>query len=301
MNMNIAPDAPDHEYDEVPENSYAEVPPEVPPDKSLARIVSGSKAVQQAPCANNQQLDPTYQSDAVISADVMGQVFEKTCPWDSKYRQGSQIGQGAFGKVFEAWLREDEDDLHKVAVKHVQTQSQEHFDRHMQEARLMLQFRHPYLTGCYEVYTYSDGSTHNVFVVMDCMSYGSLDVILAEMLENRAFFSEQSARYILYCCTQALTFLHAKNIIHRDVKSANILVSNEGRAKLGDFGLSGRLDEGAGTSAVGTPRYMAPEIARKFVAFNSEAYTKEVDVFSLGVVGIELACCQLPHRVGTPT
>lgn len=49
----------------------------------------------------------------------------------------------AFGKVFEAWLREDEDDLHKVAVKHVQTQSQEHFDRHMQEARLMLQFRHP--------------------------------------------------------------------------------------------------------------------------------------------------------------
>lgn len=44
---------------------------------------------------------------------------------------------------------------------------------------------------------------------------------------------------------------------------------------------------------------MAPEIARKFVEYNSEAYTKEVDVFSLGVVGIELACGELPHRERT--
>ncbi|KAH7711643.1 protein kinase domain protein [Aphelenchoides avenae] len=295
METKIAADTLDHEYDEVAESSCEEVPP----DASLARIVSGSKAVQQAPCANNQQLDATHPSGAVFSADVKNRIFENIRPWDLKYRKGSQIGQGAFGKVFEAWLREDEDDLYKVAVKHVETRAED-FDRHMQEARLMLRFRHPYLLGCYEVYTCSDGCIYNVFVVMDCMSYGSLDVILAEMLENRAFFSEQSARYILYCCTQALAFLHAKSIIHRDVKSANILVSNEGRAKLGDFGLSGNLDEGAGTSIVGTPRYMAPEIARKFVANNSEAYTKEVDVFSLGVVGIELPCGQLPHRVGTP-
>ncbi|KAH7714885.1 WH1 domain containing protein [Aphelenchoides avenae] len=163
-----------------------------------------------------QYLDKRYETEqkhhvAALQHESRGDIQPANLI-SADVRQAHVIRDGepeAFGKVFEAWLREDEGRLHKVAIKHVETRSKEAFDRHMQEARLMLQFRHPYLLGCYEVYTYNNGCTYNVFVVMDCMSYGSLDVILTEMQGNHAFFSERSARYILFCCTQALAFLHS--------------------------------------------------------------------------------------------
>ncbi|XP_063278532.1 serine/threonine-protein kinase PAK 1-like isoform X2 [Prinia subflava] len=92
-------------------------------------------------------------------------------------------------------------------------------------------------------------------------------------------------------CLQGLAFLHANQVIHRDIKSANILLSRDGAVKLADFGLCTWLtpEHSKRKSVVGTPRWMAPEVVR------GEPYGPKVDIWSLGIVGIHMAKRETPY------
>lgn len=103
---------------------------------------------------------------------------------------------------------------------------------------------------------------------------------------------ESEVAAILHFVVRGLQYLHSKDIIHRDIKAGNVLLDNKGVAKLADFGVSSRLQESNGKTASnkGTPLWMAPEVLDGGIRYDLSA-----DVWSLGIMAIELAEGKPPH------
>ncbi|NXQ64633.1 PAK3 kinase, partial [Anthoscopus minutus] len=90
---------------------------------------------------------------------------------------------------------------------------------------------------------------------------------------------------------QGLDFLHSNLVIHRDVKSCNILLRSDGSVKLADFGLSAQLipEQNQRCSVTGTSAWMAPEVV------TGQPYGPKVDIWSFGIVGIEMVEREVPY------
>jgi serine/threonine protein kinase len=121
---------------------------------------------------------------------------------------------------------------------------------------------------------------HFGYLIVELMRGSLLELII----DKHHCLTEEFIAYILSEVLLALHLIHSSLRIHRDVKSANILVSIDGQIKLADFGFATQLTQEATTksSVVGTPNWMAPELVAR------EPYNEKVDIWSLGVVAIEL-------------
>lgn len=119
------------------------------------------------------------------------------------------------------------------------------------------------------------------YLIVELMRGSLLELII----DKHHALTEEFIAYILYEVLQALHLIHSNFRIHRDVKSANILLSLDGKLKLADFGFATQLTQEASSksSVVGTPNWMAPELVAH------QGYNEKVDIWSLGVVAIELA------------
>ncbi len=113
------------------------------------------------------------------------------------------------------------------------------------------------------------------------------------MVEDmKATYSEEFCKYVLYKVVRALKHLHSQNIMHRDVKSDNVLFSSEGKVKLADFGFACKLTKQLNhKSKAGTLCWMAPEMIK-----GDQRYDAKVDVWSLGIFAIELAESVPPYH-----
>lgn len=153
----------------------------------------------------------------------------------------------------------------------------------MNEVKILSRLRHPNLVTLY-------GSTHpsspHLLLVYEFMPNGTLADHLHDPLRSKSL--PLSLRLSMAIDTAAaLTYLHSIEIIHRDVKSNNILIDNNFKVKVADFGLSRLFPAGAthiSTVPQGTPGYLDPEYHRFF------QLTDRSDVYSFGVVLMELIC-----------
>ncbi|XP_059334373.1 serine/threonine-protein kinase PAK 3-like [Ammospiza nelsoni] len=108
---------------------------------------------------------------------------------------------------------------------------------------------------------------------------------------SQTCLSEDEMAAISRECLQGLDFLHSNDVIHRDVKSDNILLRTDGSVKLADFGLATQLtpEQSRRCSVTGTPWWMAPEVV------TGQPYGPKVDIWSFGIVGIEMIEQEPPY------
>jgi hypothetical protein len=211
-----------------------------------------------------------------IAPDLSG------CALDGRYELHAVIGEGAFGRVYSGRDRRLE---RAVAIKMIKpwwAEDPEWVESFEREARLLARVSDPGIVQIFDVGKAAEG----LYYVSELVEGESLAVRL-----RRGALAPWDAAAVAEQLCRALGHAHAQSVVHRDVKPANILMSSEGRVKVGDFGVA-RLAEGSsdGASAtiVGTPRYMAPEQAR------GRAITPATDVYSVGIVLYEMLAGRPP-------
>lgn len=192
----------------------------------------------------------------------------------SRYQIIERIGSGDFAQVFRA---RDQELGRDVAIKEIHAQylqSPKQLERYWRESQLLASLQHPHIITIYDVVR-SRG-----WLVLELMR-GNL-----QQSAETGPIDVDFLREILIGSLQALDFLHGNGIIHGDIKPSNLLLDNQGRVKLGDFGLARRATDEGGSLLKGTTKYMAPElISAQFGQVGPAG-----DLYSLGFTAYELLC-----------
>lgn len=192
-----------------------------------------------------------------------------------RYRLVSKVGAGAMGVV---WQAHDERLHRTVAVKQLllysgmsEIEADEANRRAMREGRIAARLHHPHAITVYDVAEHEGKPC----LIMEYLHSESLDTVLA----IRGPLPPEEVARIGSQIASALTAAHEAGIVHRDIKPGNVLIGEDGTAKITDFGISRAIGDGTLTATgimAGTPAYLAPEIAQGHgVGFPA-------DVFSLG-------------------
>jgi len=192
---------------------------------------------------------------------------------EKQYAVGKTIGAGASGTVYLAMdLRLNE----QVAIKKMVVEKQAKKDILVNELMIQSMCNHP------NIVNYRNGYLVKgvLWVVMDYVHGGSL----AEVIAVFQSLPEEVIAYVMKCVTLGLEHLHSKEIVHRDIKSDNVLVSGTGQVKIADFGFGAQLhnDLEKRKSVVGTVYWMAPEVVM------AQEYNMKVDIWSLGIMTLEM-------------
>lgn len=193
-----------------------------------------------------------------------------TLPWD-KYQKTDVLGWGGFGVVHRATHKETKE---VVAIKDIDMKRQSKKEYLLMEILVMKDLHHDNLIKFKEAYLIDN----HLFAVMEFMAGGDLsDVVLERDL------GENIIATVTKQVLQGIHYLHSKGIVHRDIKSDNILLGGDGSIKISDFGFCANLQgDEKRRSRVGTPLWMAPEVV------NRKPYGKKVDVWSLGILCLEM-------------
>ncbi|MEJ2617844.1 MAG: protein kinase, partial [Ignavibacteriaceae bacterium] len=185
------------------------------------------------------------------------------------------------------YLAEDMKLKRKVAIKflthHVSTNKQEK-KRFEIEAQAAASLNHPNITTIYAI----EEADEEVFIVMEYIE----GVELKDKIKSESKLTEETINTAVQIA-EGLDAAHKKGIIHRDIKSQNIMVTNDGKAKIMDFGLAklkGGLQITKIGSTVGTVAYMSPEQAR------GEKVDQRTDIWSFGIVLYEMLTGELPFK-----
>ncbi|CAL8151063.1 unnamed protein product [Prunus armeniaca] len=202
----------------------------------------------------------------------------------SNFEEGEKLGEGGFGGVYRGFIKE----LNSyVAVKRISSGSKQGLKEYAAEVRIISRLRHRNLVQligwCHE--------KQELMLVYDFMPNGSLD---SHLFKEKGLLTWQLRYSIAQGLASGLFYLHEEweqCVLHRDIKSSNVMLDSNFNAKLGDFGLARLVDHGKQsqtTIVAGTRGYMALEYVTTGKA------SKESDIYSFGVVALEIACGRKP-------
>ncbi|MCY4075469.1 MAG: serine/threonine-protein kinase [Acidobacteria bacterium] len=200
-----------------------------------------------------------------------------------KYKILAPLGSGGFGAVYlarDTWIDKD------VAIK-VPHRQNLNFGELLQEPRLLAALDHPNIVSI----TTAEKQDNIFFIVMEYVAGHTLEEVITT---SAGLDAERTVHYAMQI-GRAIEHAHAQGVIHRDLRPANMLVSDAGVLKVADFGTSRFLEIAAhGTTVIGSPPYMAPEQFEGKAVFAS-------DIYSLGITMYQMLTAALPYESPAPT
>ncbi|XP_004292023.1 PREDICTED: L-type lectin-domain containing receptor kinase IX.1-like [Fragaria vesca subsp. vesca] len=232
--------------------------------------------------------------DISVLNDMIPEEFEKgTVPTKFKYNElalatsnfvhGEKLGEGGFGGVYKGFIK----DMNSyVAVKKISSGSKQGLKEYAAEVNIISRLRHRNLVQLI-------GWCHDkkLLLVYEFMPNGSLD---SHLFNEKSLLTWEVRYKIAHGLASGLLYLHQgweQCVLHRDIKSSNVMLDSNFNTKLGDFGLARLVDHGKmsqTTIVAGTRGYMALEYVTTGKA------SKQSDVYSFGVVALEIACGRKP-------
>ncbi|KAG1011702.1 hypothetical protein G6F27_003511 [Rhizopus arrhizus] len=219
---------------------------------------------------NKQEPDLTEADPNSLDA-----IVDSTTDPTTLYTDFILIAEGESGPMYAA---KHVNSQRVVAIKKISYEAKEKVSKIKNELLSMKMSRHPNIVEFVACYT----TEEEIWVVMECMDVSLADII---SIDDRTRLKEAHIGRVVRDILRALTRLHRLNRIHRDIRSDNILLNLRGEVKLADFGYCAQLTstQPQRNSIVGTPYWMAPEVIK------GQNYDQKVDIWSLGVVLLEMA------------
>ncbi len=208
---------------------------------------------------------------------------------NDRYRLETRIGVGGMSTVY---LALDETLQRRVAIKLMNrevTSDSQQLERFRREARAVAQLSHPHIVGVIDAGDDSDPTHPRPYIVFE---YVEGETLKDRIRRQGRLEIPEAVAYAIEIA-RALGAAHARHIIHRDVKPQNVLIDEEGSAKVTDFGIARTLEEEGLTAdgrVLGTTDYVSPEQAL------GQPVTGQSDLYSLGIVLYEMLTGEVPFK-----
>ncbi|KAM6539746.1 Protein kinase [Fusarium falciforme] len=259
-------------------------------------VKAAEAALTAKPSPSERKQD--VRMSTMSESEVMAKLKEAVSKDDPNisYSKQKKIGQGASGSVYVAKIKETAVGIARdmlraqgpraqVAIKQMDLAHQPRKELIVNEIMVMKDSRHRNIVNFLDAFLRNNNS--ELWVVMEYMEGGAL----TDVIDNNPSISEEQISTICHETCRGLQHLHSQNIIHRDIKSDNVLLDARGNVKITDFGFCAKLTETKSKRAtmVGTPYWMAPEVVKQ------KEYGPKVDIWSLGIMAIEMIESEPPY------
>ncbi|CCX34261.1 kinase-like domain-containing protein [Pyronema domesticum] len=272
--------------------------PRPPADKAPA-AVKPLNVPNKTPVKEVQAREQRKESKRISNmteAQVMEKLRSVVSSGDpnQSYTKIKKVGQGASGSVYVAKINSNpasqmaaqilrQNKNGRVAIKQMDLAHQPRKELIVNEILVMKESQHPNIVNFLDAFLKGNSE---LWVVMEYMEGGAL----TDVIDNNTLEEDQIATICFETC-KGLEHLHDQNIIHRDIKSDNVLLDANGHVKITDFGFCAKLTEQKSKRAtmVGTPYWMAPEVVKQ------KEYGSKVDIWSLGIMAIEMIESEPPY------
>ncbi|CCH42723.1 Serine/threonine-protein kinase [Wickerhamomyces ciferrii] len=290
-NKPIQPLQPQHHNKPYPSHGQPQHQQQKSPAQMAAAHAAAQAAIQSPktptkiqPPKTMKQRNEEKRISAMNDAQVMKNLKSVVRNVDPSpfFQMIEKAGQGASGTVYlaKSLMRNDL----KVAIKQMDLNAQPRKELIVNEILVMKDSQHKNIVNFLEAFL----QNQELWVVMEFMEGGSLTDVIEN---NENTIEEDQISSICFEVTKGLKFLHNKKIIHRDIKSDNVLLDLKGNVKITDFGFCAKLtaQKNKRATMVGTPYWMAPEVVK------TKEYDEKVDVWSLGIMTIEMIEGEPPY------
>ena len=198
----------------------------------------------------------------------------------------SKIGKGAYSTVFKV-RRKDDREIYALKQVKMQNLNEKEKNNALNEVRILASIRHPSIISYKEAFFNEDGS---LCLIMEYADNGDLFQKIVKHQKTGKYLSENFIWNVFIQVTHGLKALHDLNILHRDMKCANVFLNIDGSVKLGDMNVSKVAKDGLLYTQTGTPYYASPEV------WQDKPYNNKSDIWSLGCVLYEAITLKPPFR-----